>query len=138
MVHAHNKGAVEVTDLGVDQTQRGQGIGRMLVASAAKTGLQFGKSKVTLAAQDKGSGHLTQWYKEMGFTQIGVNQRGYPQMEAPIGRLIARPAQRKIMWNNSRTLQAADARPEQLLARLAKPKVTLLPDVDIEKKRSCR
>ena len=94
MVHARDKGAVEVTDLGVDQTQRGHGIGQVLVASAAKTGLQFGKSRVTLAAQDKGSGHLTRWYKGMGFTQIGVNQHGYPQLEAPIGRVLAGTAQR--------------------------------------------
>ena len=96
MVHARDKRAVEVTDLGVDQTQRGHGIGRTLVASAAKTGLQFGKSKVMLAAQDKGSGHLTRWYKEMGFTQIGVNQRGYPQLEAPINRVLAGTAQRQV------------------------------------------
>jgi GNAT superfamily N-acetyltransferase len=95
MVHARDKSAVEVTDLGVDQTQRGHGIGRMLVASAARTGLQFGKSKVTLAAQDKGSGHLTQWYREMGFTQIGVNQRGFPQLEAPISRVLAGVAQNR-------------------------------------------
>ena len=47
------------------------------------------RSKVTLAAQDNGSGHLTQWYKGMGFTQVGVNQRGYPQLEAPISRVLA-------------------------------------------------
>jgi GNAT superfamily N-acetyltransferase len=95
MVHARDRGVVEVTDLGVDQSQRGQGIGQMLVASAAKTGLHFGKSKVTLAAQDKGSGHLTRWYKEMGFTQTGVNQRGYPQLEAPISRVLAGTVQRR-------------------------------------------
>ncbi len=96
MVHARDKASVEVTDLGVDQSQRGHGIGQMLVASAAKAGQQFGKSKVTLAAQDKGSGHLTQWYKGMGFTQIGVNQRGFPQLEAPIGRVLAGTAQRQL------------------------------------------
>ena len=89
MVHARDRGVVEVTDLGVDQNQRGHGIGQMLVASAAKAGQQFGKSKVTLAAQDRGSGHLTRWYKEMGFTQTGVNQRGFPQLEAPISRVLA-------------------------------------------------
>jgi ribosomal protein S18 acetylase RimI-like enzyme len=96
MVHARDKGVVEVTDLGVDQGQRGRGIGQMLVASAAKTGLQFGNSKVTLAAQDRGSGRLTQWYKGIGFTQIGVNQRGFPQLEAPIGRVLAGTAQRQL------------------------------------------
>src|SRR5215469_12343360 len=88
MVHARERGAVEVTDLGVDAAQRGNGVGQMLVAAAARTGLQSGRSKVTLAAQDRGSGHLTRWYKEMGFTQVGINQRGYPQLEAPINRLL--------------------------------------------------
>jgi ribosomal protein S18 acetylase RimI-like enzyme len=95
MVHARDKGAVEVTDLHVAEAQRGHGLGRMLLASAARTGQQFGKSKVTLAAQDNGSGHLTRWYKGMGFAQTGVNQRGYPQLEAPIGRVLAGTAQRK-------------------------------------------
>jgi hypothetical protein len=36
IVPARDKGAVEVTDLGVDQTQRGQGIGQMLVAPGGK------------------------------------------------------------------------------------------------------
>jgi hypothetical protein len=94
MVHTRDRGAVEVTDLGVDPTERGQNIGRRLVASAARTGLQFGRSRVTLAAQDNGSGHLTHWYKGMGFTETGVNQHGYPQMEAPISRLLAGVAQR--------------------------------------------
>jgi ribosomal protein S18 acetylase RimI-like enzyme len=95
MVHARDQGAVEVTDLSVDPAHRQHGIGKMLLASAARTGLQSGKSKVTLAAQDNGSGRLTQWYKGMGFTQIGVNQRGYPQLEAPIGRVIAGAVQRR-------------------------------------------
>jgi ribosomal protein S18 acetylase RimI-like enzyme len=109
MVHQRDKGTVEVTDLSVDEAQRGHGIGQMLVASAAKTGLQFGKSKVTLAAQDGGSGHLTQWYKGMGFTQIGVNSRGFPQLEAPINRLVGASAQRKPFPRGSSTLQAMDS-----------------------------
>jgi ribosomal protein S18 acetylase RimI-like enzyme len=95
MVHARDKGAVEVTDLQVAEAQRGHGLGRMLLASAARTGQQFGRSKVTLAAQDNGSGHLTRWYKGMGFAQTGVNQRGHPQLEAPIGRVLAGVAQRR-------------------------------------------
>ena len=87
MVHAHDKDTVEVTDLHVAEAQRGQGIGRMLLTSVARTGAQFGRSKVTLAAQDTGTGHLTQWYKGMGFAQVGVNPRGYPRLEAPINRL---------------------------------------------------
>jgi ribosomal protein S18 acetylase RimI-like enzyme len=95
MVHVRERGAVEVTDLGVDAGQRGHGMGQMLVAVAARTGLQSGRSKVTLAAQDNGSGHLTQWYKGMGFAQVGVNQRGYPQLEAPISRVLAGTVQRR-------------------------------------------
>jgi ribosomal protein S18 acetylase RimI-like enzyme len=95
MVHPRDRGAVEVTDLGVDATQRGNGVGQMLVAAAARTGLRSGRSKVTLAAQDRGSGHLTRWYKDMGFTQVGMNRHGYPQLEAPISRVLAGTAQRK-------------------------------------------
>jgi ribosomal protein S18 acetylase RimI-like enzyme len=133
MVHTRDRGVVEVSDLGVDRSQRGYGIGQMLVASAAKTGLRFGKSKVTLAAQDKGSGHLTQWYKEMGFAQTGVNQRGYPQLEAPISRVLAGTAQRQILWRGSSTLQAMEAQqPVQVLRDLATPKVFTLPDKAIQ------
>jgi GNAT superfamily N-acetyltransferase len=133
MVHARDRGVVEVTDLGVDQTQRGHGIGQMLVASTAKTGLQFGRSKVTLAAQDKGSGHLTQWYKSMGFAQVGVNQRGYPQLEAPISRVLAGTAQRKEMWSRSRIIQAAERTSDRLLAELATPKVFQSPEIEVQK-----
>jgi hypothetical protein len=108
MVHVRDKGAIEVTDLNVAKAQRGHGIGRMLVASAARTGQQIGKSKVTLAAQDKGSGHLTQWYKEMGFAQIGTNQRGFPRLEAPINRLVGASVQRKPFARGSSTLQAME------------------------------
>jgi ribosomal protein S18 acetylase RimI-like enzyme len=62
MVHRRDKGAVEVTDLNVAKAQRGHGIGQMLIASAARAGQQLGKSKVTLAAQDSGTGRLMQWY----------------------------------------------------------------------------
>ena len=129
MVHARDRGVVEVTDLGVDQSQRGHGIGQMLVASAARTGLHSGKSKVTLAAQDKGSGHLTRWYKEMGFTQTGVNQRGFPQLEAPISRVLAGTAQRKLAWRGVGALQPMNAYdPVKALTKLAVPKVFSLPD----------
>lgn len=94
------------------QAQRGHGIGRQLVASAARTGLQFGKSKMTLAAQDNGSRHLTQWYRGMGFAQLGINNHGLAQLEAPISRVLSGTAQRKTAYNGPRTLQAMDA-PEQ-------------------------
>jgi ribosomal protein S18 acetylase RimI-like enzyme len=100
-VHARDKGTVEVSDLHVAEGQRGRGIGKMLVASAAKAGQQFGSSTVTLAAQDNGSGHLTRWYREMGFTSIGVNQRGYPRLEAPISRILGGTAQRRMQWQGA-------------------------------------
>jgi len=88
MVHARDARSVEVTDLGVEPAQRERGIGRMLLASAARAGLQVGRSRVALAAQDNGSGRLTRWYKALGFTQVGMDQGGYPRLEAPIGRLL--------------------------------------------------
>jgi ribosomal protein S18 acetylase RimI-like enzyme len=88
MVHARDRGAVEVTDLGVAPAHREHGIGKLLLASAARTAQQMGRSKVALAAQDNGSGHLTRWYKEMGFMQVGLNRRGYPELEAPISRVL--------------------------------------------------
>jgi ribosomal protein S18 acetylase RimI-like enzyme len=95
MVHAKNNASIEVTDLGVDQAHRAQGIGKQLIASAARMSQQLGKAKMALAAQDSGSGRLTQWYKRMGFTQVGTHQSGYPQLEAPIGRVLGGVAQRK-------------------------------------------
>ena len=95
VVHARDNGAVEISDLNVAAAHRGRGIGRLLLASAAKTGRQFGGSRVSLAAQDSGSGRLTRWYKEIGFAQVGVSRRGYPQLEAPIGRVLAGAVQRR-------------------------------------------
>jgi hypothetical protein len=69
----------------------------MLLASAARTGRQLGKSRVLLTAQESGSGRLTHWYQNMGFSRVGVNSRGYPQLAAPIAQLddgryvVARP-----------------------------------------------
>jgi ribosomal protein S18 acetylase RimI-like enzyme len=91
MVHARDRGVVEVTDLGVDPAHREHGIGKMLLASAARTAQQLGRSKVTLAAQDNGSGHLIRWYRQMGFSHVGRNSRGYPELEAPINRVVSVP-----------------------------------------------
>jgi hypothetical protein len=128
----------------VTEAQRGNGIGRMLVASAAITGLQFGKSKVTLAAQDNGAGRLTEWYKGMGFTQVGVNQRGHPKLEAPIGRVLAGTAQRKAVWRGAGTLQAMESvtLPSQddpaveALSKLAIPRTFRLPDKALNKQNN--
>ena len=54
------------------------------MSSALRTGLQLGKSRVVLGSQDDGSGRLTRWYQRMGFSQVGINERGFPQLEAPI------------------------------------------------------
>jgi ribosomal protein S18 acetylase RimI-like enzyme len=109
MVHAKGNTSIEVTDLGVDQAHREQGIGKALIAAAARTGLQLGKATVVLAAPDKGSGRLTQWYKRMGFAQVGMHQNGYPQLEAPMqgdyersGKLLQESLalfrEQEIMW----------------------------------------
>ena len=103
MVHARDRGSVEVTDLRVEPSHREHGIGKQLLASAARTGQRFGKAKVTLAAQDNGSGRLTRWYKGLGFSQVGVNQHGYPQLEAPISQVLGAAAQRSTAAGKSRT-----------------------------------
>ena len=89
MVHLRNHGAAEVTDLKVDPGARGQGIGKVLLGSAARAALQFGKGRVALASQDNGSGKLTGWYRGMGFRQVGVNEHGFPELEAPISRVLS-------------------------------------------------
>ncbi len=89
MVQLRNHGAAEVTDLNVHDDSRGQGIGKALIGSAARAALQFGKGRVALASQDNGSGKLTGWYRGMGFRQVGVNQRGFPELEAPISRVLS-------------------------------------------------
>ena len=88
--------AILVTDLGVDPDHRSQGVGNALIASAARAGMQLGKSKVVLDSQDNGSGHLTQWYKKMGFVQTGVGRNGMPHLEAPANRVISGAAQAKM------------------------------------------
>ncbi|MCG8607478.1 GNAT family N-acetyltransferase, partial [bacterium] len=93
MVHDRGDAAIEVTDLGVNRNHRKHGVGGDLMASAFRAGLQLGKSKVSLASQDDGSGRLTNWYKSMGFKQVGVNKFGYPQLEAPISRALSGVAQ---------------------------------------------
>ena len=88
LVHDTGATAVEITNLNVDPAHRKLGLGRELLASAARAGQQLGKSTLTLAAQDNGSGRLTQWYKALGFAQTGARQNGYPRMEMPVGRLV--------------------------------------------------
>jgi hypothetical protein len=101
MVHARSGSAIEVTDLKVAASHRGQGLGGLLMASALRAGLGLGRSKVVLASQDDGSGRLTRWYRGMGFEQSGVAARGYPRLEAPIGRVLAGVAPSKMNLNTS-------------------------------------
>jgi ribosomal protein S18 acetylase RimI-like enzyme len=96
MVHDRGKAAIEVTDLAVDPAFRKQGLGGVLMASAARAGLQLRKAKVTLASQDNGTGRLTAWYKKMGFAPTGANRRGYPVLEAPISRALSGVAQGRM------------------------------------------
>jgi len=95
MVH-DRQDRIEVTDLGVDAAHRKQGIGSTLLESALRTGIELGKSKVVLSSQDDGSGHLTDWYKRMGFAQTGRDARGLMKLEAPIGRVMAGVGQAKM------------------------------------------
>jgi len=94
-VKVHNRGesTIEVTDLAVDPSHRKQGIGGVLMASALRAGLQLGKTKVTLASQDSGTGRLTSWYRNMGFVPVGSNRLGYPVLEAHISRALSCVAQ---------------------------------------------
>jgi ribosomal protein S18 acetylase RimI-like enzyme len=94
-VHVDTGRSARVTDLGVDPGHRSQGIGKMLLASAARAGQRFGKSSVTLTADDNGSGKLNRWYGGLGFARAGNDARGRPRFEAQTGRVLAGAAQPK-------------------------------------------
>jgi len=94
-VHVDAGCSALVTDLGVDPGHRSQGIGKMLLASAARAGQRFGKSSVTLTADDNGSGKLNRWYGGLGFARAGSDARGRPRFEAQMGRVLAGAAQPK-------------------------------------------
>lgn len=93
MLHTKGDSAIEVTDLKVDPAHRKQGLGGMLMTSVLRAGQRLGRSRVVLASQDSGSGRLTRWYRRMGFVQVGINRFGYPELEAPISRVVAGVAQ---------------------------------------------
>jgi ribosomal protein S18 acetylase RimI-like enzyme len=109
VVHTKRGATAEVTDLGVAPGHRDQGIGRQLLVSAARAGLRSGNSKLSLSAQDNGTGKLTRWYKDMGFQQVGVNGRGMPVLEAPISRLLGGAVQRSMIGS----IQRSQARPQR-------------------------
>jgi ribosomal protein S18 acetylase RimI-like enzyme len=96
MVHARGSASIEVTDLKVDASHRGQNLGGVLMASALRAGQQLGRSRAVLASRDDGSGRLTRWYERMGFEQAGVNALGYPKLQAPIGRVLANVGQARM------------------------------------------
>lgn len=83
--------SAEVTDLEVDEAQRGRGLGRRLVASAAEVGGRLGHDDVTLTSDDDGSGHLDGWYREMGFREEGEVD-GRMSFVASADRLVRRAA----------------------------------------------
>jgi ribosomal protein S18 acetylase RimI-like enzyme len=101
MVHNHGESGIEVTDLAVDPSHRKRGLGGVLMASAARAGNQLGKTRITLASRDSGTGRLTVWYKNMGFSQVGVNKLGYQVLEAPIRRVLSNVAQRRMVSDHS-------------------------------------
>lgn len=108
MMHARGS-VIEVTDLSVSQAYRKQGIGAVLMASALRAGLNLGKSRVTLASQDNGSGRLTHWYKSMGFVQAGFNSLGHPRLEAPIRRVLSGVVQGRTAVPGYRVIQRAES-----------------------------
>ena len=111
VLHLQGAASLHVTDLGVDSAHRDQGIGRMLLAQAAKAGQRLGRGIVTLASEDKGTGRLTNWYRSMGFQQRGVNARGLAELAAPVGRLIGAggPVQPRMAPGHAPIQRAAEA-----------------------------
>jgi GNAT superfamily N-acetyltransferase len=91
-LHDRGRGTVEVTDLGVEATHRGAGVGHQLLHSALRTVLRLGGRKVSLNADDKGSGRLINWYQQMGFRRTGANLSGLPRLEAHVDRALSRTA----------------------------------------------
>lgn len=97
MVHERDQSSIQVTDLSVNQAHRKQGLGNALIASALRTGLQLGRTRVVLNSQDNGSGHLTRWYQDMGFSRTAASRRGYPQLEASISRVLSNVARERVI-----------------------------------------
>jgi ribosomal protein S18 acetylase RimI-like enzyme len=96
MVHTRDGGAAHITDLEVSHGHRDQGVGKMLLASAARTGMAHGKGRVSLHADDNGSGKLNRWYQSIGFAEQGARRKGQPRLEAAAIRVAGAAAQRSI------------------------------------------
>jgi ribosomal protein S18 acetylase RimI-like enzyme len=113
-LHDRGSGTIEVTDLGVPAAQRGSGVGHRLLASALQAGRRLGGRKVSLDADDKGSGRLINWYRQMGFSRTGVNARGRPRLEAPIGKVEGAVAQKRAATTaHARVAQRAQMSEEE-------------------------
>jgi len=67
---------------------------------------------------------------QMGISAQGVNQSGYPRVQAPIGSVVAGAAQRQIARNGVRALQPKGG---TMLAKLAQPKVFPGPEIAVQK-----
>jgi ribosomal protein S18 acetylase RimI-like enzyme len=96
MIHKRGR-TVEVTDLGVEAGHRRKGFGEKLISSALRTGLRLGLKRVKLDVGDSGTGRLTKWYRQMGFRQTGLDQRGRPHMEALVRRVLSGVGQGKLL-----------------------------------------
>jgi Acetyltransferase (GNAT) domain len=87
-------GGAEVVNLKVKPQYRHQGAGAALIAEAARAAAQMGRVRLTLEAQDSGSGRLVSWYRRLGFVPTGTSQRGYTKMAAPVSSLQRQTVQR--------------------------------------------
>jgi len=88
-------GAAEVVNLKVKPEYRHQGAGAALIAEAARAAAKMGRARVTLEAQDSGSGRLVSWYRRLGFVPTGKSSRGYTTMAAPVALLRRQPPREK-------------------------------------------
>lgn len=84
------EGKARVYNLKVDPAFRGQGAGGALLKAAARTGASMGYQRLSLDSEDNGSGRLTRWYQEEGFSRVGTNSRGMAVLEAPAQALMAK------------------------------------------------
>ncbi|WP_218943176.1 GNAT family N-acetyltransferase [Sphingomonas sp. R-74633] len=95
-VHTRGRGGVaRITDLNVSAEHRDQGIGKMLLASAARASMARGNARVSLHADDTGSGKLNRWYKSIGFMETGGRQGSQSRFEASALRVASAVAQRR-------------------------------------------
>lgn len=73
-------GVMELTKMGVEESQQGAGLGKMLCARAIETARQLGKSTVVLYSSSKLTRALTM-YRNMGFVDVPVNTDKYKRAD---------------------------------------------------------